>query len=474
MGLNQAGHLAPQGQRVYIAHELPQEVDRIWNLFIADGGPYRVVRIGSNIATVREAFLAQSGPEADILLISDTMGDPQNYAGLQVVRDIAQQRPQVTTLVLTQNPDPMAHKTILKYGASDVIVQPLRDLAELKGVLANIAARDQQRVQAVQTADRPQGIVVAPEAAAPVVRQTMITVYSPRGGTGKSSLAANIALAIQQNPTMHLRTVLVDFDVNWGSVSSMLGIRPTLTIKDLIHNIDSMDRQLVDRCLMKHDTGLRVLLAPDNPGDEDLVTEDVARKILAMLREMFDVIVVDTGQVLRDSTILAIEQADKVLVVSRPDVPAIKHLKKFHEVIEALEMKNDGKVMLVLNQVGRVGEDGISVTQLTELLPFPLVAKIPWVPNFQLFINNGTPLVLEPSDHPYKHLVQQIVHNILPIYGPVLNGRRRLVPGGRNAPKKRPGPGAQPPSTALRPVGPLPPMPKPARPPGLLGRLFRR
>ena len=470
MGLNQPGSFAPQGQRVYVAHELPQEVDRIVQMFVLGGGGLRVTGLATSPQTVQEAFLSPSGPQADILLISDTMGDPQNYAGLNVVRAIAQQQPQVITVVLTRNPDPSQHQVMLKYGATDVIVQPFQKLSELQAILTTLAQRQQQRNQAAQAGQRPAGTVLPSEGTSPVVRQTMLTVYSPRGGTGKSSLATNVALAIQQNPTMTLRTVLVDFDVNWGSVSAMLGIKPSLTIKDWIHHMD--DDAVMRQCLMKHDTGLQVLLAPVSPADEGLVTEDIARELFAWLRKSFDVIVVDTGQVLRDSTIVAIEQADKVLVVSRPDVPAVKHLREFSDVAEAMQIKTEGRFMVVLNQVGRGGEDGISVSELTEFLPFPLVAKIPWVPNFQSYINNGTPLVLEPSDHPYKHLVQQIVHNILPIYGPVLNGRRRLGKGAGKAAKGRPNPGV-PQSTAMVPVL-HPPMPKPARPPGLFSRLLRR
>lgn len=471
MGLNQPGQFAPQGQRLYVAHENPQEVDRIVNMFVLNNVGLRVTGIATSTPSVLEAFLSPQGQQADILLISDTMGDPQTYAGLQAIHAIAQQRPQVIMVVLTQNPDPVAHQTMLKYGAADVIVQPFQNVSELTGILATLTQRQQQRTQAAQAAQRPVGTVLPAEPTTQVVRQTMLTVYSPRGGTGKSSLATNIALAIQQNPTMQLRTVLVDFDVNWGSVSSMLGIRPSLTIKDWIQHMD--DDAVMAQCLMKHDTGLQVLLAPVSPADEGLVTEDVARRLFEWLRTRFDVIVVDTGQVLRDSTIVAMEQADKVLIVSRPDVPAIKHLSEFHEIAEAMHMNTEGRFMVVLNQMGRGAEDGVSIAEVTEYLPFPLVAKIPWVPNFQSFINNATPLVLEPSAHPYKHLVQQIVHNILPIYGPVLNGRRRMKPGARN-PKARPTPGGLPAPTALVPLAVTPPMPKPQRPPGLFSRLLRR
>ena len=474
MGLNHMGQPTQQGLRIYVAQEQPQEVDRISQMIFADSEALRVVSTALYPQTVLQQFLSASAAEADVLIISDTMGDAQGFAGLQAVKQVVQARPQLIVLVSTHSRDPQAHQAILSYGARDVLVQPFT-MSELKGALNAIAMRDQQRMQAAAQTTSGEFGALPSLPASPVVRQTVITVYSPRGGSGKSSLATNIALAIQQNPTMQLRTVLVDFDVNWGSVSAMLGIKPTFTIKDLIHYADQIDATALERYLMTHETGLKVLLAPTAPTDESLVTEEVARMVFGMLRKSFDVIVVDTGQVLRDSTIVAMEEADKIIAVTRLDLPAIKHLREFSNVLDAMGTIHPDKIRMVINQVGRGNEDGISVQEAQEFLPFPLIAKIPWVPNFQSYINNGTPLVLEPSDHPYKTMIQQIVQNIMPLFTQALQGKRRLKAARGNPKAARPQPsGAGPAPTAMVPVMNQPPMPKPTRPPGLLGRLFRR
>jgi len=454
----------PKVWRIFVADSRPAEVDRVHQMITNDSsGTLRMVGQSLYPQTVLQTLTGPQALDVDCVIIQDTMGTP-DYAGLQVVRQLLQERPHMLIFVTTDHRDSQAYAQYMAYGARDVLVQPWT-LAEFKGILANIQIREQQRVQLAGPAT-PGGVVATPNGAPPVIRQTMVTVYSPRGGVGKSSLAIALALALQQNPTTPLKVALVDMDVNWGSVGPMLNLKPTVTIKDLIAYMDLLTPESIHQFLATHETGLRVLLAPIHPADEAAVTEEVALRVFDILRQQYDVVIVDTGQVPRDSTIVALEQANHILAVTRLDLPGIKHLREFQTLVRELNSIGEEKIRLVLNQVGRGSEDGVTVQEVQDLLPFPLVAKIPHIPNFQAFVNSGTPLILSPGVDPYKMAIYQIAHSIVPVYGPVLNGKQRKL---RNRPVK-PAPVVE----SQGALAPTPPMPMPARSPGILSRWFRR
>jgi pilus assembly protein CpaE len=124
------------------------------------------------------------------------------------------------------------------------------------------------------------------------------------------------------------------------------------TIADLASLADELDDELINDIFIAHSSGVRALLAPPRPEVADTVTPALVSNILGRLRKMFDVIMVDTGSVLDDVVLNVLDLSDKIIVVTTPEIPAIKNAKLFFEVTEALEYERD-RIMFVLNKMDR-------------------------------------------------------------------------------------------------------------------------
>src|SRR5439155_1920364 len=121
----------------------------------------------------------------------------------------------------------------------------------------------------------------------------VVTVFSPKGGTGKTAVATNLAAALVKREER--RTLLLDLDLQFGDAAIMLGIEPDKTIYDLVVAPGELDTEKLAGYTTKHACGLEVLPAPLRPEDAELVTEAKLGRLLEVARESFDVIVVDTS-----------------------------------------------------------------------------------------------------------------------------------------------------------------------------------
>ncbi len=199
----------------------------------------------------------------------------------------------------------------------------------------------------------------------------VLAVFSPKGGVGRTTIAVNLAVAIAQ--LSDGRVVLVDGNLTFGDVGVMLNLPPTRTISDLIPYTNQLDEDLIDTILATHSSGVRVLLAPPKPELADLVSPEHMGLILARLRELFDYVVVDTMTTLNDVTLAILDTADKVLVVTTPEIPAIKNVRSFLDTAAALGYPAE-KIELILNRAD--ASPGINIGEIETTLGRRFIARI--------------------------------------------------------------------------------------------------
>src|SRR5690606_9812729 len=150
---------------------------------------------------------------------------------------------------------------------------------------------------------RPAQVPVAPtsrargaQAATPTEKEPLqqgriISVYSPKGGSGCTTIAVNLAVDLAEEG---LNILLVDGSLQFGDVAGMLNIRPTTTIVDLMDRMDDLEQDLVSSVTVRHRSGLQVLMAPPRPEMADLVTEANVKRLLEHLRDYYDFVIIDT------------------------------------------------------------------------------------------------------------------------------------------------------------------------------------
>jgi pilus assembly protein CpaE len=231
---------------------------------------------------------------------------------------------------------------------------------------------------------RRQGAAIASGAAL----GAMVCVLGPKGGTGKTLTATNLAAALAQRGE---RAVIVDLDLQFGDVGLALGLRPDKTIYDLARSGGSLDEEKLDAYLIDHESGAKVLLAPTRPDQAAAVTVDFMRDTFQHLRQMSDFVIVDTPPGFTPEVIAAIDSSSHVCMVGMLDSLSLKNTKLGLETLELMGYDPD-RIAIVLNRAdSRVGislEDVDAVIGRTPSIHIPSDREIP------ISVNEGVPIVM--------------------------------------------------------------------------------
>jgi pilus assembly protein CpaE len=220
-------------------------------------------------------------------------------------------------------------------------------------------------------------------------RGKLIAVCSAKGGIGRTTLSVNLAVALlKKNYTVGV----LDGDFQFGDVNLALDLKFSLTIKDVLEGIGSLDEHSLANFLAVHESGVRVLSAPDRPEFADLITNEAVNKIVDVMLTGHDYVVVDTSVGLHEQSIRFIERADKILVVTNLEMAALKNTKLLLETLELLGLRS--KVRLIINRANM--ESVIKATDATKILAEENPIYIP--NDFQICsqsINLGVPFVIK-------------------------------------------------------------------------------
>jgi pilus assembly protein CpaE len=176
----------------------------------------------------------------------------------------------------------------------------------------------------------------------------VITVFSPKGGVGRTTLAVNIAVAAAQE--LGKKVVLVDGSFQFGDVGVLLNLNPrSKSIADLIPEMAAGEVESLDSVLVHHSTGIDVLLAPPSPEMAELITTDYVRKVVQRLRDTHDLVIVDSWPWFHDTTLSLLDMSDQILAVLTLEITNIKSIRLFLEVASQLGYSHE-KIQLVLNR----------------------------------------------------------------------------------------------------------------------------
>jgi pilus assembly protein CpaE len=230
-------------------------------------------------------------------------------------------------------------------GAREFLVKPFSS-DELCSSIRQVYAREREKMG--RMLPPPQAMVAAP--VAPGVREPgrVITLFSPKGGVGRTTLAVNLAVALASE--MGKSVALVDASLQFGDVGVLLNLNPkSKSIVDVLGDVGNGDIDQVDNALVSHSTGIRVLLAPPSPEMAELVTVDHIRRVVNRLRETHDLVIIDSWPFFQDNTLALLDMSDLILAVLTLEITNIKNIRLFLEVADQLGYASE-KVKLVLNR----------------------------------------------------------------------------------------------------------------------------
>lgn len=237
----------------------------------------------------------------------------------------------------------------------------------------------------------------------------IVTIFSPKGGVGCTMLASNLAVAIKQEAGM--RVALVDGSLPFGDIGVFLDIAPTHSIMDLQVPSEQLDAGFVETALITHErSGIKVLLAPQRPEMADMVTGELLRRTITLLRERNEYVIVDTWSALDERVLTALEVANKILLVVSLELSSIKSAKVFLEVADLLRFPPENIKVVVTRATASTG---VAVADVEATLGRAIDVRIPSDDRVARSINEGDPLMLSARNTAVVQTITELARSIV-------------------------------------------------------------
>lgn len=231
-----------------------------------------------------------------------------------------------------------------------------------------------------------------------------LALFSLRGGVGVSSLAVNLAVALARQP--HQKVALLDLCFLSSSVPLMLNIRPKLALAELTKEA-TISLESLEKYMVAHSSGVKVLPTVLSPLRAAPLSAKTIERILSVLRDSFNYIVIDTPSSLDDMTLTALKASDQILLVLVPEVTSIQAAVLTLQTFRSLGLTDEAIVPIVNHTFAK---GGLSLGTVQNALKQPVRAVIPYEPELLvLAINSGTPLVLSHPSSAMATAIQRLV-----------------------------------------------------------------
>jgi len=227
----------------------------------------------------------------------------------------------------------------------------------------------------------------------------IVTVFAAKGGCGKTTLAINLGVALTRHGG---RVCILDLDLAFGDVAISVQLDPVRTVVDALPMAGHLDVTGAASLLTRYQPGLDVLLAPVTPGDAEKIPPRLVGELLAVLRTMYDFIVVDTPAQFSEHVLTAMDVSSQLVLLTTPDVPALKNLRVTLDMLDLLSYPRQIRSVVVNRSDSKVG---LSLEHVERVVRSPISAQIPSSRAVPISINKGVPITLETPGHPVSQAV---------------------------------------------------------------------
>lgn len=373
----------PAKIRVMIVDDIAETRDNLEKLLFFE----KDIEVVAKATTGREALALAKQHRPDVVLMDINMPDMDGIAATEA---LLSQVPEAQVIMMSVQGEQDYLRRAMLAGAREFLPKPI-GAEELYS-----AIRDVYRLATTQrryVTTPPQGPGGGDDQGA---QGQIIAVFSPKGGTGTSSIACNLAVAMRL--LTGKKVALVDGNLTFGDVGAIMNLVSSKTIADLVNRIGELDRDLLNDVMATHATQVKVLLAPPNPQTGELVTSDHLRTILETMKKEFEYVIVDTQASFQDRALAALDLADRIVALMTLEIPCIKNIKMFLEVAELLEYPKE-KTVLVLNKADN--RLGMRVENVEANIQHKVALQIANAGHeMTLAVNQGVPLVISKRDLP--------------------------------------------------------------------------
>jgi len=372
-------------------------------IFIGDAGPTQQ-QTAAALASQEDFLLADilmtaerlirdiHTAEPDIILIDHKLA---GQSTMDFIDDISLQYPEAAVIAILPENDPTVIQQVMLAGARGFIILPFTQV-NLLSTLRRVSELEARRAKPASSVEGN----VKPESR-PL---RSLAVFSPRGGVGCSTIAANLAVSIYADTGA--RVLLMEGKFFFGHLDVILNIRGRNTIADLLPHASALDAGLVNEVLCDHASGIKVLLAPTDLQVGQGVRPDDIYSLFINLQRFFDYVIVDVGSYLTENTVTLMDTVDKILLVTTPDLAALHDTSRFIQLSRSLGYSPD-KLMILLNRAGMPG--GIRTKEIEAALHHQIFANIPDdYANAVRSLNRGIPMIIRYPRSPASKAIMQL------------------------------------------------------------------
>jgi pilus assembly protein CpaE len=385
-------------------------MERISILVVEDDLDKRaeIVNILSSVEYIDKVREAASGEEVKELLEGAEPGSEPNVIvmeaslpddGYRMAETISTSYPWIPVIMIEEELKEDTVRSAIFAGAKDVLLYPFNP-----GKLVEAIYRSFETEKKKQALRKDQPTVLRKKA-----RQgQVITVFSTKGGVGKTFVATNLAVSLALHDKK--KVALVDLDLDLGNAALAFNIVPRYNISDIINEIRNLDRDLMESYLIPHQSGIKILAANTQPQMAEFINAEHVELIIKVLQELFDYIVVDMPSRLQDPVAPALHEAETLLLLVTQDVATIRNIKACLVSLHALNYPRH-KIKLVLNKTEPRSD--IRVKDIEATLNQGLFGILPAEHKIaSSSLNKGTPVVqLHPRakiSRNFRRLAHQI------------------------------------------------------------------
>lgn len=302
--------------------------------------------------------------------------------GIQYIKSIS---PATFVIFIAKQTDFSQLRNITRAGADEFFVYPEEHslfISRFPSILQNYEVQKLKKTESMSSFSRGRGQI--------------ISLFSGKGGSGKTTLAAAFAQTLKLESTAEV--ILIDLNLQFGGIETLLSIESNRSIADLTPVADELNESHIRNVSQKLDSSkLEVLISPSDAEAAERISEDFIAKLLRTCRRSFDFVIVDLPSFVNGHVVTALEESDQIYYVLTPDTPALKVLKQFEELAVRLGVELPSRTAVVLNKTGK--ENEVQEKDLKNVLRFSMAATVRYDhKGLQPYINKGEPVRKSAKD----------------------------------------------------------------------------
>ncbi len=327
----------------------------------------------------------------DILVIHKTQGDTDT---ISLAERIIKLKPRTFVILITDNYTVEELKKANAVGCHNIIPLPEND-REICDAIHRVYNAESGRIAALDNTQRV------------VWSSKVISVFSAKGGLGKTTIAANLAVSLAEK---NKKVALVDLDLQFGDVGIFMDAEPKDTIADLVQDVDFSSIDSVRSYMTVHPSGVHLICAPKSPEYADIVTGEKVQSLIGLLRSYYDYVIIDTATSFSDATLSALESSSQILFVTGLDISILKNSKTAMGILESLGQKK--KIRTIINRAIEI--NSITTADVQRIVDAPILSRIP--SDYMMAVaalNRGQPFVQSAPKAKLSLAIKDIADKII-------------------------------------------------------------